>query len=106
MTHVDAMRRRKQIAEAVRGGMSGPQATRQFHVSKEHVRQSCSEHEVQCSFASMLPKRTFCVLARLLAGETQLQAAREVGVSPQRANQIAQLARKCGIKLPSREARN
>jgi len=107
MTHVDAMRRRKQIAEAVRGGMTAPQATREFGVSANYVRAACSEHNVPCTFARGARHNVpFMVLARLLAGDSRVEAARSVGVCYERARQIEKLARKCGIKVPEREARN
>jgi len=106
MTHAERAERRRQMAQAVRKGVSQFDVARTFGVTLPRVRDACREHRVDYpergTFGSPTSTGTGwpAILKRLLAGKSQKSVGRDLGISPQRVHEIARLAREAGVKIP------
>lgn len=101
LSHPERKSRRAQIAAAVkREKLTAAEASERFGVSIHTVWSACREHDVIPEmFQNRMPS-AYCILARLLKGESQADIARDLGISRQAVNQVKQRAIEAGIEIP------
>lgn len=102
-THKEAYLRRKQIADAVKHGMTVEDACDEYQVSYHLVTSSCREWGVDYPKKSV--GRPSNVVLRIIAarqntGLSQAEIAREVGVSPSLVSGALKAAKKAGVSMP------
>jgi DNA-binding NarL/FixJ family response regulator len=92
---------REQIAKhaEINGAQS---ACEHFDVSDTLVRSSCKEFgTAPAQIKGQSPKQsTYHIISELLQGKSQSDIARELSLSRQRVNQVAQNCKNAGINLP------
>jgi hypothetical protein len=79
-----------------------PSACEHFDVSEPWVRRSCKEFgTTPAQIKGQSPKQsTYHIISELLKGKSQYCIARELSLSRQRVNQVAQNCKNAGINLP------
>jgi hypothetical protein len=106
LSHEERAARRKEVAEFVRSynhehGKGGVRAAaKKFGLSLFTIQRACEEHGVpfQSVGPGGVPKvNSYKVLARLIAGESQADIARDLGAHRQSISQIAVHAREAGV---------
>ena len=107
MTHEERRERRKQLSAAVAGGMSVPQAAREFGMGCKYAYLACIEFGgLPDGYAKIIHPSSMQILAKLLnTNESISEIARQCKLTHQRISKIYRLAIEAGIKFPHRKTK-
>jgi hypothetical protein len=116
MTHAQRRKRRHQIANAIKAGMTFAAACDRFECSYSYASSACKEFGVKTksrdrrpvkyadkNAGKLVPTKKVQIIARILnSSEPYSIIAREFGLTRARVEQIANECRAAGIKFPKR----